>query len=114
MSRFSKSSALGAADPAGQPLQHSNQPQQWPNLDQGTDTDPLDGADPVGDQDDDLEAVDELPVDLPKSKGSEVPEALKAERRKTNQLEHDIRVLKLQLQEFSKINPDEYDVDPKN
>ena len=38
-----------------------------------------------------------------------MPEALKAERRKTNQLEHDIRVLKRQLQEFSKINPDEYE-----
>jgi len=38
-----------------------------------------------------------------------VPEALKADRRKTNQLEHDIRMLKRQLQEFSKINPDEYE-----
>jgi hypothetical protein len=115
MNRFSKSSALGAADPAGQgdqgrqPLQHYNQPQQWPNQDPGTDTDPLDGTEATGDQDDDLEADDDLPVDLPESKGSEVPEALKAERRKTNQLEHDIRVLKRQLQEFSKINPDEYE-----
>ena len=41
----------------------------------------------------------------PDPKGSEVPEALKAGRRKANQLEQDIRVLKRQLQEFSKINP---------
>jgi len=86
MNRFSKSSALGAADPAGQPLQHYDQPQQWPNQDQGPDADPLDGTDPAGDQDDDLEADDDLPVDLPETKGSEVPEALKAERRKTKKL----------------------------
>jgi hypothetical protein len=97
MNRFSKSSALGAAESAGQPLQHYNQPQQWPNQDPGPDADPLDGADPAGDQDDDLEADDDLPIDPPEPKGSEVPEALKAERRKTNQLEHDIRVLKRQL-----------------
>jgi hypothetical protein len=109
MNRFSKSSALGAADPAGQPLQRYNQQQQWPNQDQCTDADPLDGSDPAGDQDDDLEVDDDLPIDPPEPKGSEVPEALKAERRKTNQLEHDIRVLKRQLQEFSKINPDEYE-----
>jgi len=122
MNRFFNSSALGAADPAGQgdqgqmangqgrqPLKRYSQPQQWPNQDPGTDTDPLDGHDPAGDHDDDLEADDDLPVDLPEAKGSEVPEALKAERRKTNQLEHDIRVLKRQLQEFSKINPDEYE-----
>ena len=86
MNRFSKSSALGAADPAGQPLQHYNQPQQWPNQDPGTDTDPLDGSDPAGDQDDDLEADDDLPVDLPESKGSEVSEAMKAKRRKSKKL----------------------------
>ena len=86
MNRFSKSSALGAADPAGQPLQHYNQQQQWPNQDPGTDTDPLDGTEATGDQDDDLEADDDLPVDLPETKGSEVPEALKAERRKTKKL----------------------------
>ncbi len=83
MNRFSKSSALDAADPAGQPLQNYNQPQQRPNQDPGTDTDPLDGSDPAGDQDDDLEADDDLPVDLPESKGSEVSEALKQKRRKT-------------------------------
>ena len=38
-----------------------------------------------------------------------MPEALKAGRRKANQLEQDIRVLKRQLQEFSKINSDEYE-----
>ena len=86
MSRFSKSSALGAADPAGQPLQNYNQPQQRPNQDPGTDTDPLDGSDPAGDQDDDLEADDDLPVDLPESKGSEVSEAMKAKRRKSKKL----------------------------
>ena len=38
-----------------------------------------------------------------------MPEALKARRRKANHLEQDIRVLKRQLQEFSKITPDEYE-----
>ena len=100
-----------AADPAGQadqgrqPLQSYDQPQQWPNQDQGTDADPIDGNDPVGDHDDDLEADDDLPVDLPEAKGSEVPEALKAERRKTNQLEHDIRVLKSQLRSSPRSTP---------
>ena len=86
-----------------------DQSQQWPNQDPDPASDPLDGADPAGEHDEDLAAVDDLPVDLPETKGPEVPEALKAERRKTNQLEHDIRVLKRQLQEFSKINPDEYE-----
>ncbi len=36
-------------------------------------------------------------------------EALKPGRHKANQLEQDIRVLKRQLQEFSKLNPDEYE-----
>jgi len=82
MNRFSKSSALGAADPAGQPLQHYDQPQQWPNQDQGPDADPLDGTDPAGDQDDDLEADDDLPVDLPETQGllgSPCPEAKAAQ-----------------------------------
>ena len=38
-----------------------------------------------------------------------MPEALKPGRRKANQLEQDILVLKRQLQEFSKINPEEYE-----
>lgn len=118
MSRFFKSSALGAADDAGQydqgniasrqgpvPLLHYSQPQQWPNKDPATGPDPLDRPDPAVDQDDDLEADD----DLPESKGSEVPEALKAGRRKANQLEYDIRILERQLQELPKINPDEYE-----
>ena len=79
MNRFFNSSALGAADPAGQLLQSYDQLQQWPNQDPGTDADPLDGTDPVGEHDDDLEADDDLPVDLPEAKGSEVPEALKAD-----------------------------------
>ena len=86
MSRFCNFSALSAADQARKPLQRYDQQQQWPNQDPGPNADPLDGSDPAGDQDDDLEADDDLPVDLPESKGSEVPEALKAERRKTKKL----------------------------
>ena len=58
----------------------------------------LDGANPVGGQDDDLAADDDMPVDLPETKGSEVPEALKAERRKTNQLERELASRERQLQ----------------
>ena len=36
-------------------------------------------------------------------------EALKPGRHKANQLEQDIRVVKRQLQEVSKLNPDEYE-----
>ena len=54
------------------------------NQDPGPDVDPIAGADTAVDQDDDLEADDDLPADLPETKGSEVPEALKAERRMTN------------------------------
>jgi len=43
MSRFFKSSALGAADPAGQPLPRYDQPQQWPNQDQAKSLTPLMG-----------------------------------------------------------------------
>jgi len=41
--------------------------------------------------------------------GAQISEALKAERRKTNNLERDLRTLKRQLSQFSKINPDEYE-----
>ena len=37
-----------------------------------------------------------------------VPEALRAERRRSNQLEKEIRSLKQQLNRFSEINPEEY------
>jgi hypothetical protein len=37
-----------------------------------------------------------------------VPDALKAERRRSNQLEKEIRTLKQQLNRFSEINPEEY------
>ena len=37
-----------------------------------------------------------------------VPDALKAERRRSNQLEKEIRSLKQQLNRFSEINPEEY------
>ena len=38
----------------------------------------------------------------------EVPDALKAERRRSNQLEKEIRSLRQQLNRFSEINPEEY------
>jgi DNA repair exonuclease SbcCD ATPase subunit len=61
--------------------------------------------------DDDLdpdEALDEPGEEVLASR-PEPNDALKAERRKTNQLERELRTIKRQLAQFSKINPDEYE-----
>ncbi|WP_143593603.1 hypothetical protein [Synechococcus sp. 1G10] len=87
------------------------QQQQWPNQEptpsEGEELDPVDDSelDPLED-----EPLD--PIEEPATTGDEPaaePDALKAERRKTNQLERDLRTLKRQLSQFSKINPDEYE-----
>jgi len=101
------------------PLVCFDQPQQWPNQppageEDDTDTlagdsDLLGGDADLGDEDlDDEELEDEEPIsgDPP---ADPVGEALRAERRKTNQLERELRTLKRQLGQFSKINPEEYE-----
>jgi hypothetical protein len=87
------------------------QPQQWPNQDSASaDEDVLDPLDDPGEDPLEEEPLD--PIEEPAATGDEPagePDALKAERRKTNQLERDLRTLKRQLAQFSKINPDEYE-----
>jgi hypothetical protein len=88
------------------------QPQQWPNQDASpADEDELDAADDPDEDPLDQEPLD--PIEEPAPTGdepsSDLPDALKAERRKSNQLERDLRTLKRQLAQFSKINPDEYE-----
>ncbi|MCP9915330.1 hypothetical protein [Cyanobium sp. ATX 6F1] len=87
------------------------QQQQWPNQDSSlSEGEELDAVD-----DSELDPLDDEPLDPieePATTGDEPaaePDALKAERRKTNQLERDLRTLKRQLSQFSKINPDEYE-----
>jgi hypothetical protein len=110
-----------------QPLQHpqvsNRQQQQWPNqppaADEGDDT----HLDSAGAADDDLDGKDDDlgadPGDLdPDDPGDEpadepapadgISQALKAERRRTNQLERELRTMRRRLARFSEINPDEY------
>jgi len=104
------------SQPQPQTASHSTvtyaQQQQWPNQDSATaDEDVLD---PEDDPDEDpLEEEPSDPIEEPaataEEPSAEFPDALKAERRKTNQLERDLRTLKRQLAQFSKINPDEYE-----
>jgi len=87
------------------------QPQHWPNQDSSAAEDnELDPVDEPGEDPLEEEPID--PIEEPAAMGDEPagePDALKAERRKTNQLERDLRTLKRQLAQFSKINPDEYE-----
>ncbi len=101
-----------------QPLVCFDQPQHWPNQPPAAeeddtdllaaDLDPLDGDSITDDEDSDDEELEEDAGSAdPPSDG--VSEALRAERRKTNQLERELRTLKRQLGQFSKINPEEYE-----
>ena len=85
------------------------QPQHWPNQEPPALTDEPDDDDI--DEDDDLDADEPLdePGEEPLASRPEPTDALKAERRKTNQLERELRTIKRQLAQFSKINPDEYE-----
>lgn len=84
------------------------QPQHWPNQEPPAQPDELEDDDL---EDDDLDADE--PLDEPGEEAlasrPEPTDALKAERRKTNQLERELRTIKRQLAQFSKINPDEYE-----
>ncbi|MCT0204206.1 hypothetical protein KQ302_03610 [Synechococcus sp. CS-602] len=80
--------------------------------DHAADTSDLEDESLDEDQDDE-EPLDDIAGDEPEPepapRGAQISEALKAERRKTNNLERDLRTLKRQLSQFSKINPDEYE-----
>jgi hypothetical protein len=128
-SRSSSGSAPAPLAPAA-PWQHYSQPQQQPN--QGpaassaapaTDPDPLDpdeddlGGVDLGGSDDNLDPA--APSDPSSTTGgssdSDDPPAtpsaadpLRAERRRSNQLEKELRKARAQLARFSEINPDEY------
>lgn len=114
-----------------QPLLSYSQQQHWPNQgpedDDGGDYDTADdddGDDEVGaaggaaDDDDDPDDDDsgaaggDDPAAAAGGAGDEDADpraaALKAERQKTNRLEKELRKLKSQLTQFSKINPEEY------
>jgi hypothetical protein len=128
-SRSSSGSAPAPLAPAA-PWQHYSQPQQQPN--QGpagssapavADPDPLDpdeddlGGIDLGSSDDNLDPA--APPDSssgPSGSDNDDPPAastsgadpLRAERRRSNQLEKELRKARAQLSRFSEINPDEY------
>jgi hypothetical protein len=128
-SRSSSGSAPAPLAPAA-PWQHYSQPQQQPN--QGppgssaptcADPDPLDpdeddlGGIDLGGSDDNIDPA--APGDPSSGPGgssdSDDPPAtpsaadpLRAERRRSNQLEKELRKARAQLSRFSEINPDEY------
>jgi hypothetical protein len=112
-------SALQGAHAPAPALLRYRQPQQQPN--QGpapapapaTDpllVDPLEEDDPQPPADPDPASdPDPSPADpAPAGSAPVVPEALRAERRKSNELERELRKLRAQLSRFSEINPDEY------
>jgi len=68
--------------------------------------DPQPPADPDPASDPDPNPAD--PTLAPAGSAPVVPEALRAERRKSNELERELRKLRAQLSRFSEINPDEY------
>jgi hypothetical protein len=115
------SSSSSSPQEQPQPLLRYAQQQQWPNQ-LPADDDLDDGDDATGDEllddpDDDLdEDGGSLDGDPPADDGAADPapsdvvhEALKAERRKTNQLERELRSMRRQLAQLSKINPEEYE-----
>lgn len=69
------------------------------------------------DEDDDLDPLEEVLEEDPEEDPLPIPEPvvavradpLRAERQRNNHLEKEIRTLKRQLSQFSKINPDEYE-----
>lgn len=83
--------AAAGEPPLADPLEEAD-PQPPAETDGGSEADPS-PADPSG------TTAGAPPV---------VPEALRAERRKNNELERELRKLRAQLSRFSEINPDEY------
>jgi hypothetical protein len=128
-SRSSSGSAPAPLAPSA-PWQHYSQPQQQPNQGPAVSSAPA-GADPdpLDPDEDDLGVVDQAgsddnldpaaPPDPSSGPGgssdSDDPPAtlsaadpLRAERRRSNQLEKELRKARAQLSRFSEINPDEY------
>ncbi len=101
--------------PLQQPLVSYSQQQQWPN--QGPDDDSLD----LEDDDDDAAAADATEAldddddvsgiaDSADDDSDDLrAKALSAERQKNNRLERELRTMKQQLSQLSKINPEEYE-----
>lgn len=106
------------AQPAGtgeqtRPLLTYNQQQQWPNQGSAGDSTGDDDQEPddEGDVDSSADDADDQ-YEEDAAAAETVPDsikALKAERQRSNRLEQDIRQLKCQLSQFSKINPEEYE-----
>lgn len=99
-----------------QPLVTYGQQQQWPNqapaesdpddADGDDGANPPDDADDVDDDQDDDSAAGGGPDD---DDDDTRASALKAERQKTNRLEKELRGVRRQLTQLSKINPEEYE-----
>jgi len=103
--------------------QHQQQPNQGPA---GSTAPPAAGLDPLDEDDDEASSLDggsagddsyepNLPQDSSPSNNDDPPAAatstadpLRAERRRSNQLEKELRKARAQLSRFSEINPDEY------
>jgi hypothetical protein len=103
--------------------QHQQQPNQGPA---GTTAPPAADLDPLDEDDDEASSLDggsagddsyapNLPQDSSPSDNDDPPTAapssadpLRAERRRSNQLEKELRKARAQLSRFSEINPDEY------
>ena len=101
--------------------QHQQQPNQGPagSAPPATDPDPLDSDEDEGGSSDLGGADDGLDSATPQDPGgsgdnddtpaaSSTAEPLRAERRRSNQLEKELRKARAQLSRFSEINPDEY------
>jgi len=105
--------------------QHQQQPNQGPagsSAAPATDHDPLDldeddlGSADLGGSDDNLDlavplepgTVDSNDNDAPPATTTSSADPLRAERRRSNQLEKELRKARAQLSRFSEINPDEY------
>jgi hypothetical protein len=129
-SRSSSGSAPAPLVPAA-PWQLYSQPQQQPNqgppgssTPAGADPDPLDpdeddlGGVDLGGSDDNLDptpppdpsstAAGSSDSDDPPAASTGGADPLRAERRRSNQLEKELRKARAQLSRFSEINPDEY------
>jgi hypothetical protein len=128
-SDFSRPSSGTAPDPLAPAApwqlyhQHQQQPNQGPA---GSTAPPAAGLDPLDEDDDDASSLDggsagddsyepNLPQDSSPSDNDDPPAAapsnadpLRAERRRSNQLEKELRKARAQLSRFSEINPDEY------
>jgi hypothetical protein len=106
----------GAVAPALSTLVSYSQQQQWPNQGPDDDSVELDDDDDLAAAADSTEALDDDDDDLTGGVDSADDDtddlrakALSAERQKNNRLERELRTMKQQLSQLSKINPEEYE-----